>query len=168
LRQGELTENRNAALEVHLRRVEDSDIDVFFDHQADPSAAEMAAFPSRDKEQFAAHWAKIRADGTNVIRAIVADGVVAGNICSWRQDGQRLVGYWIGREQWGRGIGTQALAQFLTEDEPTRPVYAYVAVHNAGSIRVLEKAGFQRDREMEAQVPPPDDGIDEFVFVLDA
>jgi RimJ/RimL family protein N-acetyltransferase len=168
LRQGELTENRNAALEVHLRRVEDPDIDVFFDHQADPSAAEMAAFPSRDKEKFAAHWAKIRADGTTVVRAIVADGVVAGNIGSWQQDGQRLLGYWIGREQWGRGIATQALARFLIEDEPTRPVYAHVAVHNAGSIRVLEKAGFQRDREGEAQVPPPDDGIDEFIFVLDA
>lgn len=153
---------------MHLRRVEDPDINVFFDHQADPSAAEMAAFPSRDEEQFAAHWAKIRADATTVIRAIVADGEVAGNIGSWHQDGQRLLGYWIGREHWGRGIATRALARFLVEDEPTRPVYAYVAVHNAGSVRVLEKAGFQRAREVEAQMPPPDDGIDEFVFVLDA
>ena len=148
--------------------MEDPDIDVFFDHQADPSAAEMAAFPSRDKEQFAAHWAKIRADGTTVIRAIVANGAVAGNICSWQQDGQRLLGYWIGREHWGRGVATRALVLFLTEDEPTRPVYAHVAVHNAGSVRVLEKAGFQRDHQVEARMPPPDDGIDEYVFVLEA
>jgi RimJ/RimL family protein N-acetyltransferase len=165
LRQGNVTGNREATPAVHLRPVEDRDIDVFFAHQADPVAAEMAAFPSRDKEQFAAHWAKIRADATTVLRAIVADGEVAGNIGSWQQDGQRLLGYWIGREQWGRGIATQALARFLTEHEPTRPVYAHVAVHNAGSIRVLEKAGFQRARELEDQAPPSDDGIDECVFV---
>ena len=43
---------------VRLRSVEDRDLDVFFDHQADPQAVEMAAFPARDKDQFAAHWAK--------------------------------------------------------------------------------------------------------------
>jgi RimJ/RimL family protein N-acetyltransferase len=162
-----MAEGRSAAHEVLLRRVEDGDIDTFFDHQADSAAAEMAAFPSRDKDQFAAHWAKIRADGTSLLRTIVADGAVAGNIVSWHQDGQRLVGYWIGREQWGRGIATRALARFLTE-ESTRPLYAHVAVHNAGSIRVLTKAGFRRDRDLEAQAPAPDDGIDEFIFVLDA
>ncbi|RSM73090.1 hypothetical protein DMB66_03315 [Actinoplanes sp. ATCC 53533] len=72
------------------------------------------------------------------------------------------------RERWGRGIATRALARFVTEDEPTRPVYAHVAVHHAGSIRVLEKAGFRRDVEGEAQAPPPDDGVAELVFVLDA
>jgi hypothetical protein len=41
-------------------------------------------------------------------------------------------------------------------------------VHNAGSVRVLEKCAFQRDRAQEAKVPPPDDGIEEFIFVLDA
>lgn len=161
-----MTDDRNAAPEVRLRHVEDSDIDVFFVHQADPSAAAMAAVPIRDREQVAAHWTKIRADGTIVLRAIVADGEVVGNIGSWRQDGQRLVGYRIGREQWGRGIATRALTRFLSEEEPTRPVYAHVAVHNAGSIRVLEKAGFRRDHELEAQAPAADDGVDEFVFVL--
>lgn len=161
-----MTEGRSAAHEVLLRPVEDGDIDTFFDHQADPVAAEMAAFPSRDKDRFTAHWAKVRADGTSLLRAIVADGAVAGNIVSWHQDGQRLVGYWIGREQWGRGIATRALARFLTE-ESNRPLFAHVAVHNAGSIRVLTKAGFRRDRDLEAQAPAPDDGIDEFIFVLD-
>ena len=161
-----MTEGRSAAHEVFLRPVEDGDIDTFFDHQADSAAAEMAAFPSRDKDRFAAHWAKTRADGTSLLRTVVADGAVAGNIVSWHQDGQRLVGYWIGREQWGRGIATRALARFLTE-ESNRPLFAHVAVHNAGSIRVLTKAGFRRDRDLEAQAPAPDDGIDEFIFVLD-
>ena len=152
---------------VHLRSVEDQDIDVFFDHQADPQAVEMAAFPARDWDQFAAHWAKVRADDTNVVRTIVADGLVAGNIGSWQDNGQQLVGYWVGREWWGRGVATRALA-LLVDEVSTRPLYAHVAAHNVGSIRVLDKCGFRRDRAQEANAPAPDDGIEEFIFVLNA
>lgn len=152
--------------EVFTRRVEDDDIDVFFDHQADPVGAAMAGMTSRDKDQYAAHWARIRHNDAGALRTVVVDGVVAGNIVSWDQDGQRLLGYWIGPEFWGRGIATRAVTRFLTDDEPTRPVHAHVAAHNAGSIRVLEKAGFRRDHELEAQEPPPEDGIDEYIFVL--
>lgn len=152
---------------MHLRSVEDRDLDVFFDHQADPKTIEMAAFPARDKDQFLAHWAKIRANDTVVVRTIVVDGVVAGNIVSWQQNGQRLLGYWVGREHWGCGITTTALTQFM-DVAPTRPLHAHVAVHNVGSIRVLEKCGFRRDRGQEAKAPAPDDGIQEFIFVLHA
>jgi RimJ/RimL family protein N-acetyltransferase len=162
-----MAEILGTAREVRLRPVEDQDLGVFFDHQADPVAIEMAAFPARDKDQFAAHWAKIRADDTVVQRTIVADGTVAGNIASWEQDGQRLIGYWVGREHWGRGVATQALAQFVGQ-VIARPLHAHVAVHNAGSIRVLEKCAFRRDRVLEATAPTPDDGIEELIFVLDA
>ncbi len=150
---------------VALRSVEDRDLDVFFDHQADPQGVEMAAFPARDKDQFAAHWARLRADDTKVVRTIVADGMVAGNIGSWQDNGQQLLGYWVGREYWGRGVATRALA-LLVDEVSIRPLYAHVAVHNAGSIRVLEKCGFRRDREQEAEAPAPDDGIEELIFVL--
>jgi RimJ/RimL family protein N-acetyltransferase len=152
---------------VRLRSVEDRDLDVFFEHQADPQAVEMAAFPAREKDQFAAHWAKLRADESLLVRAIVVDGVVAGNIGSWPEDGQQFLGYWIGREYWGRGVATQALA-LLVDEVSIRPLYAHVAVHNVGSIRVLEKCGFRRDRLQEAKAPAPDDGIEELVFVLHA
>ena len=154
---------------VRLRGVEDRDLDVFFDHQADPQAVEMAAFPARDKDQFAAHWAKLRADDTKVVRTIVAEDVVAGNIGSWQDDGQQLLGYWVGRDCWGRGVATQALALFVDEVS-IRPLYAHVAAHNVGSIRVLEKCGFRRDRVQEAKAPAPatGDGIEEFIFVLNA
>jgi RimJ/RimL family protein N-acetyltransferase len=153
--------------EVRLRSVEDGDLDLFFDHQADPQAVEMAAFPPRDEDQFAAHWAKVRADAALVARTIVADGVVAGNIGSWPDDGQQLLGYWVGREWWGRGVATQALALFVDEVS-VRPLHAHVVAHNVGSIRVLEKCGFRRDHAQEAVASASDDGVEELVFVLDA
>jgi RimJ/RimL family protein N-acetyltransferase len=147
---------------IQLREVEDADLDVLFEHQADPVAAEMAAFPSRDRARFDAHWAKIRLDETTILRAIVVDGLVAGGLTSWLGDGRRLVGYWIGRDHWGRGVATRALGQFVRE-VPDRPLYAYVAAHNTGSRRVLEKCGFRRDHAPEAGQPAPQDDI---VYVL--
>lgn len=101
----------------------------------------MAAFPARDHATFMAHWAKILADPTCITQTIVADDEVAGNIGSWTQDGEREVGYWLGRAYWGQGIATQALTAFLTH-VAERPLYAYVVRHNIGSRRVLEKCGF--------------------------
>lgn len=154
---------------VRLRAVEDQDLDVFFDHQVDPLAVEMAAFPARDRDRFAAHWARLRADDTLVVRTIVADGLVAGNIGSWPERGRQLLGYWVGRQWWGRGVATQALT-LLVHEVPIRPLYAHVAEHNVGSVRVLEKCGFRRDRvhEAKAPAPAPDHGITELVFVLNA
>ena len=128
----------------------------------------MAAFPARDKDQFAAHWAKVRADDTLVVRTIVSDGTVAGNIGSWPVNGQQSVGYWVGREYWGRGVATRALALLVDKVWMIRPLYAHVAVHNEGSMRVLDKCGFRRDRVQEARALAPDDGIEEFIFVLSA
>lgn len=110
-------------------------------------------------------WARIRVGDGNILRTIEADGAVAGNVLSWEQDGQRLIGYWVGREYWGHGVATRALALFA-DQLATRPLYAHVAVHNVGSIRVLEKCGFQRDHALEAAAPEPGDGIEERSYVL--
>jgi RimJ/RimL family protein N-acetyltransferase len=32
---------------------------------------------------------------------------------SFEQSGERAVGYWLGKEYWGKGIATQALSAFL-------------------------------------------------------
>jgi RimJ/RimL family protein N-acetyltransferase len=129
--------------DVALRDVTDADVDVFFEHQLDPEASAMANFSSRDAAAHRAHWDKIRADRSVVTKTIVADGDVAGNIVSWVTDeGRREIGYWIGKHHWGKGIATAAVALFL-ELESERPLYAGVAEHNFGSIRVLEKCGFR-------------------------
>ena len=127
---------------VALRDVIASDIEVFYEFEADPVANEMAAFPARDRAAHEAHWAKIVPDPACVTRTIVDADLVVGNICSWVMDDERLVGYWIGREYWGRGFASQALQLLVAEVVTQRPVFAHVVEQNLGSIRVLEKAAF--------------------------
>lgn len=132
--------------DIRLRDVEASDIEIFYEQQLDPEATTMAAFPARDRESHLAHWNKILKDSSCITRTIVASDQVAGNIGSWVQDEQREIGYWIGKAHWGRGVATSALEQFLQIVED-RPLYAWVARHNYGSLRVLEKCGFLFDRD---------------------
>lgn len=126
---------------IHLRDVTEGDLPAFFEHQLDPDANHMAAFPARDRDAFTAHWTKIMADETVTIKTILLDGHVAGNVVSWEQSGERLVGYWIGKKYWGKGVATEALSAFLLHVK-ARPLRARVAKHNIASIRVLEKCGF--------------------------
>ena len=124
-----------------LRDVVESDLPVFFEHQRDPEAIRMAAFVSRDRDAFFAHWATILSDDSLTKQTIVDDGQVAGNIVCFEQHGEPSVGYWLGREHWGKGLATKALAELLDQLE-TRPLYARAARDNVASIRVLEKCGF--------------------------
>jgi RimJ/RimL family protein N-acetyltransferase len=130
------------SIEILLRDVTESDLPTLFEQQLDTEATQMAAFPSRDRDAFMAHWAKIMADDSNILKTILFDGQVAGNIVGWESSGEWEVGYWIGKEYWGKGIATQALLLFLGFVK-TRPLYAHVARHNIGSRRVLEKCGFK-------------------------
>lgn len=128
---------------MRLRPVEPDDLSIFFENQADPGAAAMADVPSRDRLAFDAHWARTLTDPTVLIRTIDVDGIVAGHVVSFIHDGRRVVGYWIGRDHWGKGYASEALAQFLATELPERPIEADVHPANKASIRVLEKAGFQ-------------------------
>jgi RimJ/RimL family protein N-acetyltransferase len=125
-----------------LRNVTDEDLLIFFEHQRDAVALRMAAFSSRERDAFLTHWRTKVLRPENMTRTIVVGGLVAGYVGSWDQDGKRLVAYWIGREHWGKGVATRALSEFIVLD-PIRPLLAWVAVHNIGSIRVLEKCGFR-------------------------
>jgi RimJ/RimL family protein N-acetyltransferase len=151
---------RLAGDEIALRDVDEGDLELFFREQADEEAARMAAFSARDREAHMDHWHRILADENVIVKTVVAGGVAAGNVVSWREDsGTRAVGYWIARSHWGRGIATRALAMFLNVDR-TRPLRAHVAKHNVGSVRVLEKCGFVVIAETN------EDGVDELLMVL--
>jgi hypothetical protein len=44
---------------VTLREVTQEDLPIFFELLVDADATRMAAFPSRDRDAFMAHWARI-------------------------------------------------------------------------------------------------------------
>ena len=151
---------------IQLRDVIETDLSIFYVQQLDSEAAQMAEFPSRNRDAFMMHWNRIMADGTIQIKTILFEGKVAGNIVCFEQLGEREVGYWLGKEFWGKGIATQALKDFL-KDIKTRPLYAHVAKHNIGSKRVLEKCGFTvagEDRFFSAVFGK---NIDEYILILD-
>ena len=134
-------ENQGA---VMLRAVMADDLPVFFEHQLDPEAVWMAAFGAagmRDWDEFSARWTRALNDDTRITRTIMWNGEVAGNVSSFMLFGDPAVGYWLGREYWGKGIATRALAAFL-EVVTVRPLYARAAQDNIGSLRVLAKCRF--------------------------
>jgi RimJ/RimL family protein N-acetyltransferase len=82
-------------------------------------------------------------------------------------EGHREVTYWIGREDWGRGLATRALPEFL-HVEATRPLYALAASDNAASIRVLTKCGVGIVGEGREIAQGRNDVTDEVELRLDA
>ncbi len=156
----------SSADEVTLRDVTEADLLTFYEQQLDPQATEMAAFPARQQDAFMKHWKRIMSDKTNTLKTILFNGSVAGNIVSWDQDDRREVGYWLGREFWGKGIATRALRAMLSH-VTRRPLYAHVARGNLASQRVLEKCGFRiagTDLSLSAM---PGEPVEEFIMRLD-
>lgn len=111
---------------------------------------------TRERAAFMEHWKKILSDDTVLKQTILSGDRVSGNVVSFDQSGERLLGFWLGADHWGRGIATAALSEFL-RSERTRPLVAHVFKQNIGSIRVLEKCGFARSNR---------DGGEEYIFTL--
>jgi RimJ/RimL family protein N-acetyltransferase len=147
-------------MNVTLRNVVESDLPVFFQQQDDLEASQMAAFPSRERNTFMAHWHdKVLNNNDVIVKTILVDGQIAGNVLRFVVGGEHDIGYWLGKEYWGRGIATLALAKFI-DQVPERPLYAHVAKHNIGSRKVLEKCGFTIQREEKV------DEIEEYIMKL--
>jgi len=130
---------------IRLRETVSEDLPIFYQQQLDPHANHMAAFTAKDptdRQAFDAHWAKVMADKTIIIRTILYERQVAGSVLCHSWGGEPELSYWLGSEFWGKGIATRALSLFL-KAVTVRPLTARVAKDNIASIRVLEKNGFE-------------------------
>ncbi len=103
----------------------------------------------------------VEADETcQLFRAIEVDGRAVGSISlCLGSDVYRMtaeLGYWLAEEYWGRGIMTEAVRRICREGydrwENLLRIYAEPFAHNAGSRRVLEKAGFTLEGVMRKSV----------------
>jgi RimJ/RimL family protein N-acetyltransferase len=92
---------------------------------------------------------------------------VAGSVASFEDFGQLEVTYWLGREFWGKGIATRALASLLAF-QTTRPIYARAAKDNAASLRVLQKCGFVITGEDKGYANARGQVIEEYILTLTA
>ena len=126
---------------IILRPVIASDLPILFAQQLEPEAVALSTYPSKDKGEFMRHWEGILKNKSIIARTIIYKERIAGHIICWKEKYEQQVGYWIGKQFWGRGIATSALREFLVEVK-IRPVYAHVANHNLASKCVLEKNGF--------------------------
>jgi RimJ/RimL family protein N-acetyltransferase len=148
--------------EFSLKDVTEADLEIFFENQLDAEANRAGGFTPRDRDAFMAHWAKILGGETVITRTVIFEGRVAGNVMSFVKEGRREVGYWIGREFWGRGVATRALSAFL-DHVTERPLTAHAAKQNVASIRVLQKCGFTIVGERVGS-----DDVEEVILKLEA
>jgi RimJ/RimL family protein N-acetyltransferase len=153
---------------VKLRDIRERDLPIFFEHQKDPIANQMAAFTSKDPtdwKQFLKHWNRILADKSIMKMSIIHENSLVGHITCFKMFEEREISYWIDREYWGKGIATEALKQFLPMIT-IRPLYARAAKDNIGSRLVLEKCGFEITGESSGFANAREMEIEEFIFTL--
>jgi [ribosomal protein S5]-alanine N-acetyltransferase len=66
-----------------------------------------------------------------------------------RVEGEAVLGFYLAREFWGRGLASEAgraLVNFGFEELKLERIVSAVDVRNAASVRVLEKLGFRLER----------------------
>lgn len=111
--------------------------------------------------------------GASLCRAIEVDGRAAGSIGLFRGSDvyQKTaeLGYWLAEDFWGRGIMTQAVRQLCREGFARwdiQRIYAEPFARNAGSRRVLEKAGFTLEGVMRRAVYKRGEICDHCMYAL--
>lgn len=77
------------------------------------------------------------------------------------------MGYWLSEDLWGRGIATRAvtaMSDWALDNYKLTRVFAMAFAHNAASIRVLEKAGFQSEGLMRRSAIKNGIVLDQILF----
>jgi RimJ/RimL family protein N-acetyltransferase len=156
---GEPTSHDMQVTRVVLRQVVEDDLAIFFCHQDDSLSSTMARVARRNRATDLARWRRLLADQSVAVRTVVAGGSVAGYVMSFHRNDVRELGYWLGREFWGRGYAGDAVRQYLRL-ELQRPLFAIVAEDNVGSRRILARCGFrefeEKDGVLHYRLPPKD------------
>lgn len=112
-----------------------------------------------------------QAPGRSLHLCIEMHGQVAGGIGAIAREGIACAtadfGYWLGQAHWGQGLATaaaRAMAQHLLGSGQFARLEAPVFAWNPASMRVLEKAGFQREGLLRHSVSKDGQLIDSVLY----
>jgi RimJ/RimL family protein N-acetyltransferase len=155
-------------IEIILRKTELTDLESFFIFQLDNEANYLAAFTSKDptdKTAYLQKYSKFLDDPTKNTQTIMVENMIVGSIAKFLLEGKAELTYWIDKKFWGKGVATNALKNFL-KDENTRPIYGRVAFDNFGSQRVLEKCHFVKIGRDKGFANARQAEIEEFIYKL--
>ena len=156
-------------MNITLRKSIPSDLEIFFQNQADEEANHMAAFTAKDptdKPAYIKKWSGLMENETINMQTILLDGDAIGCVVKFIMEGDTEITYAIDKKLWGKGISTLAVQQFL-EIEPARPIHGRTAFDNHGSRRVLEKAGFKKVGTDRGFANARGKEIEEFIYKLE-
>jgi ribosomal-protein-alanine N-acetyltransferase len=104
-----------------------------------------------------------RGDDNRIIGRIALGGVLRGAFQN------AYLGYWIDQEHQGRGLMTEAVratTSFAFSAAGLHRVQAAVMPRNAGSLRVLEKAGYRREGVAERYLSIAGNWEDHVLFAV--
>lgn len=79
------------------------------------------------------------------------------------------IGYWIGEPYWGKGYATETvrlLLNFAFEALNLLRVYANIYEYNIGSMKVLEKVGFEKEAVIKSSVIKEGKITDEHLYSI--
>jgi RimJ/RimL family protein N-acetyltransferase len=143
-------------------------------HADNPNVARNLAevFPHPYSLDDARSWIRENAGVEPVTRfAIIVDGEACGGIgIEIGSDIHRRsaeIGYWLGERFWGRGIVTEALKAvtgYAFDAFDLAHVFAGTFERNAGSRRVLEKAGYVLEGRLRQHVTKDGVTMDDLVY----
>lgn len=136
----------SSSTNITLRPTTIEDLSTLFQFQMDKEAIHLAAFTPKDPSDKLAYIEKYTGLLNNPTinnQTIIIDNVIAGSIAKFIMEGDAEITYWIDKQFWGKGVATNALKLFLTIEQ-TRPLFGRAAFDNVGSIKVLEKCGFEK------------------------
>ena len=112
-------------------------------------------YPENGGEESVRRAMRYQAEGVGIVYAVYDDETFIGLCGSRMKEGRPNLFYWIAKPFWGQGYGTAAAFAVLKRvfSEKGYPlVAARSLVDNPGSIRILEKCGFQYESIEEHEV----------------
>lgn len=159
-----------------IRNFAPADVESLVESANDKEVASFLrdGFPHPYTHHDATWWiAHARAGDPVTHFAIAVDGKAVGGVGLIRQEDvarkSAEIGYWLGRNYWGRGIATEVVNAFSTyvmNAFDLNRVYAMAFEGNTASTRVLEKAGFQFEGRLRKSVFKRGEFLDQLMYAI--